>query len=210
MALRDKLRERTQPFLCEGEQIEHIALAQAANPWMVGFGGGLFMLLFGKPRGIVATSSSIVVLRQSKWSATPEEVLARLPRGTRIGPVGGLWAKSVVNGEQLWIHRRIPPRRGGDGRCGRLAGLDGPRRSGRSAQVADRCVVGCRRSCHRAGRGRVQDGLDDHEKEGDEDEPVAGRAVGEEETDHEQGDPDQGEPVLPEHGEEHGSLWPRP
>ena len=107
MALRDKLRERSQPFLFEGERIEHIASAQAANPWMVGFGGGLFMLLFGKPRIIVATSASIVVLRQSKWSATPEEVLARLSRGTRIGPVSGLWSKSVVDGEQVWIHRRF-------------------------------------------------------------------------------------------------------
>ena len=107
MALRDKLRERAQPFLETGETIEQVFPAQAGSPWMLGLGGGLLMLLFAKPRDVVVTDRSVVVLRQSKLTATPKELLARLPRNTAIGPVSGIWAKTTLNGEKLWIHRRF-------------------------------------------------------------------------------------------------------
>ena len=107
MALRDKLRTKVQPFLEPGESIEEVFPAQAASPWMVGLGGGLFIVLLGQPRTIVVTDRAVVVLRQSKASLTPKGVLARLPRNTRIGPVSGLWAKTELNGQRLWIHRRF-------------------------------------------------------------------------------------------------------
>jgi hypothetical protein len=107
MALRDKLRERAQPFLESGEKVEEVFPAQAGSPWMVGLGGGLLLLLFAKPRDVVVTDRSIVVLRQSKATATPKELLGRIPRNTMIGPVRGIWAKTELNGEKLWIHRRF-------------------------------------------------------------------------------------------------------
>ena len=50
MALRDKLRSRSQPFLQPGETVQEVFPVQAGNPWMVGLGGGILMLLLGKPR----------------------------------------------------------------------------------------------------------------------------------------------------------------
>jgi hypothetical protein len=91
-----------------GEKIEQAFPAQAGSPWMMGLGGGLLMLLFAKPRDIVVTDRAIVVFRQSKMTATPQELLARLPRNTRLGPVKGtFWMKTVLNHERLWIHRRF-------------------------------------------------------------------------------------------------------
>jgi hypothetical protein len=107
MALRDKLRSRSEPFLQPGETIQEVFPAQAGNPWMVGLGGGLLMLLLGKPRDVVVTDRSVVVLRQSKLTATPKEILSRLPRDTRFGPVKGIWSKTELNGEMVWIHRRF-------------------------------------------------------------------------------------------------------
>lgn len=107
MALRDKLRSRSEPFLQQGETIHEVFPAQAGNPWMVGLGGGLLMLILGKPRDVVVTDRSVVVLRQSKFTATPKEVLGRLPRNTRFGPVKGIWSKTELNGEMVWIHRRF-------------------------------------------------------------------------------------------------------
>ncbi len=107
MALRGKLRERSQSFLDQGEQIEQVFPAQAGSPWMVGLGGGILLLLFAKPRDVVVTDRAIVMLRQSKLTATPKELLSRLPRNTQIGPVKGIWAKTVLDGEKVWIHRRF-------------------------------------------------------------------------------------------------------
>jgi hypothetical protein len=36
-----------------------------------------------------------------------KEVLARLPRSTRIGPLSGLWARIELNGERQWVHKRF-------------------------------------------------------------------------------------------------------
>jgi hypothetical protein len=107
MALRDKLRQRAQPFLEPDEKIEEIFPAQAGSPWMVGLGGGIAMLLFGKPRDVAVTDRAVVVLRQSKLTATPKEVLTRLPRTTQIGPVKGIWAKTALDGQKIYVHRRF-------------------------------------------------------------------------------------------------------
>jgi hypothetical protein len=107
MALRDKLRERVQPLLEPGETIQEVFLAQEGKSWMLGLGGGLLLLLFAKPLVVVATDRGIVVFRQSKLTATPKELLARLPRNTHFGPVKGLWAKVALCGKQIYIPRRF-------------------------------------------------------------------------------------------------------
>ena len=107
MALRDKLRQRAQARLEAGEEIEEVFLAQEGKAWMLGLGGGLLLLLFAKPLVVVVTDRAIVVFRQSKLTATPKELLGRLPRNTRIGPVRGLWAKVQLNGKLIYIHRRF-------------------------------------------------------------------------------------------------------
>jgi hypothetical protein len=107
MALRDKIRERAQPLLEPGENIEEVFLAQEGKGWMLGLGGGLLLLLFAKPLVVVVSDRAIVVFRQSKLTATPKDLLARLPRTTRFGPVKRIWAKVPLSGKQIYIHRRF-------------------------------------------------------------------------------------------------------
>jgi hypothetical protein len=107
MALRDKLRTRVQPLLEPGETIQEVFLAQEGKGWMVGLGAGLLMLIFANPLVIAATDRAIVVFRQSKLTATPQALLARLPRDTPFGPVRGLWAKVDLSGKQVYVHRRF-------------------------------------------------------------------------------------------------------
>lgn len=60
-------------------------------------------------RIIVVTDRAIVMFRAGGWIVvtSPKEVVARLPRSTRIGPLSGLWAKTEIGDERLWIHLRF-------------------------------------------------------------------------------------------------------
>lgn len=107
MALRDKLAARVQPLLEPGEQVQTVFLTQTGpSPYWVLVTTLIFFAV--KRRIIVATDRAIVVIRAGTMSGTSaKEVLARLPRATRLGPVSGMWAKIEVNGEQQWVHRRF-------------------------------------------------------------------------------------------------------
>lgn len=91
---RQRLRERTQGLLEDGEQIQSVFPAQVGiNPWL----GFLTLVLVAFNRGVViaATNRSIVVLDAgSRNSRTPIGIRDTLPRATMLGPVsGGLWSK---------------------------------------------------------------------------------------------------------------------
>lgn len=108
MALRDKLRERAQPFLEPGEQIQAVFLAQTGpSPWFAAL-SWLIVLFGAKYYVVVATDRSIVLLNAS--SMVPSKVKGfdrRLPRGTRFGPLSGLWGKSEALGTKTHIHKRF-------------------------------------------------------------------------------------------------------
>jgi hypothetical protein len=107
MALRDKLRERSQPLLEEGEEIQHVFLAQAGpTPWLFAL-SWLFAFLM-KYRVVAVTDRNVVLLESSSWTpAKPNQVVARLPRQTRFGPVKGVWAKVDLAGERYFVHKRF-------------------------------------------------------------------------------------------------------
>lgn len=109
MALRDKLRSRSQPFLEPGELIQEVLLLQAGpNPWLIPVVGPLIMAPFTKYQVAVATDRAVVLLRASMWMpAKPKGLVARLPRSTRLDPSGRLWGKAKVNGRTHYIHRRF-------------------------------------------------------------------------------------------------------
>lgn len=109
MALRDKLRERVQPLLDEGESVEQVFLTQTGpTPWLQGFMGGILLLFFVKRRIIVVTNRRIVVVEAGKvMGTTAKKVLAEVPRATTIGPISGLWSKINLAGENMWVHRRF-------------------------------------------------------------------------------------------------------
>jgi hypothetical protein len=107
MALRDKLADRTRPMLQPGEQIHEVMLSQTGpSPYWALL---TFIIFFAvKRRIIVVTDQAIVVVKAGSWTGTSaKEVLARLPRSTRFGPLSGLWARAELNGEKQWIHKRF-------------------------------------------------------------------------------------------------------
>jgi hypothetical protein len=107
MALRDKLAARVQPMLEPGEQIQAVFLTQT-GPSPYWFLATYFILFAIKRRIVVATDRAVVVVRAGAMTGTSaKEVLARLPRSTRIGPLSGLWARIELNGERQWVHKRF-------------------------------------------------------------------------------------------------------
>jgi hypothetical protein len=107
MALRDRLARRVQPLLEPGEQVHEVMMAQTGpNPYLAA--ANYQILLAAKHRIIVVTDRAVVVVRAGSLTRTSaKEVIARLPRSTRIGPLSGRWAKTEINGEEQWINKRF-------------------------------------------------------------------------------------------------------
>lgn len=106
MALRDKLAARSQPLLPPGSNIRHTFACQTGpNPWFFLL---TYLIFFWIQYRIVAvTDDAIYVMRSSKFTLKPKEVLATLPRQTRLGPVSGLWGKLDLMGQTHWVHKRF-------------------------------------------------------------------------------------------------------
>lgn len=107
MALRDKLAERSRPHLEPGEQIQQVFLGQTGpSPWLSVL---TYLLIFWvKFRIVAVTDRRIVVLASKKMIMTPTgEIVASLPRTTRLGPVAGLWARVEATGERMYVHKRF-------------------------------------------------------------------------------------------------------
>jgi hypothetical protein len=107
MALRDKLRDRVQPLLEPGEQVQEVFLAQTGpSPWLAIL---TYLIFFAvKRRIVVATDRAIVIVKAGALSGTSaKEVIGRLPRATRIGPLSGIWAKAQLGTEKVYIHKRF-------------------------------------------------------------------------------------------------------
>ncbi|WP_203706054.1 hypothetical protein [Asanoa iriomotensis] len=104
--MRDKLVARTQPLL-QGERVQQVFLAQSgASPWLSGI-AGLFGQALIRRRIVAVTDRSIVVFATDFNGTNPRDVVRRLPRGTRIGPAKGIWARINVGDEKTWSHARF-------------------------------------------------------------------------------------------------------
>jgi hypothetical protein len=108
-SLREKLAERTGPYLQPGEQVQQVYMAQGGpSPYWSFL---TYLIYFAvKPRIIVVTNMRIMVLpagRMTPSKPVPQSPAAVLPRRTPLGPVSGLWAATNVNGEKLWVHKRF-------------------------------------------------------------------------------------------------------
>jgi hypothetical protein len=106
MALRDKFRERTQPFLEPGEQIQEIFPARTNAPGLAPLGA-----LATKYWLVAVTDRNIVVLHASKANVNkPKSLVARFPRATRLGPLNGKMFAALnltVGSETTVVQRRF-------------------------------------------------------------------------------------------------------
>jgi hypothetical protein len=108
MALRDKLRDRVQPLLGQGENLQQVFLALSGpNPNLI-FLSYLF-LFFNKYKIVAVTDRGIVIFRAGIWRpAVPKSLQERLPRSTTLGPVSGaIWSSINLPGKRTWVHRRF-------------------------------------------------------------------------------------------------------
>ena len=107
MALRDKLRDRVQPFLEPGEQVQAVFMAQTGpNPYL----GLLTTLVFfwTKHHVFAVTDRRILVLSAGAFSPSkPKAVLTSLPRTTVLGPLSGLWGTMELDGTKYFVNKRF-------------------------------------------------------------------------------------------------------
>jgi hypothetical protein len=109
---RQRMATRCQPLLAE-EQIGYIIYCQRHSPHTM-------MRRPVQPRVIAITRDHVWIIRvgttwvnvgssvMPSFLAPPKEIIAKLPRDTRIGPVSGLmWGRATINGERVWIPRRF-------------------------------------------------------------------------------------------------------
>jgi hypothetical protein len=110
-----------RPFLEPSERIHYAFLATAGPRGAVWLGpapntGGAVVVapvLLAAARAlkvmnlvVAVTDRSIVLVRTSQFAEHPREVIARLPRQTRLGPFEGRgWI--TVNGMRMWV-RDVP------------------------------------------------------------------------------------------------------
>jgi hypothetical protein len=108
MAIREKLRERVQPFLEPGEQVQAVFPAQTGpNPkymfltWLVYF--------WIKYVVVAVTDRRIAVFRTSKLAPSkPRELAGSYPRESKLGGApGSLWGSFELGGTKYWVHRRF-------------------------------------------------------------------------------------------------------
>jgi hypothetical protein len=106
MALRDKLRERIQPLLEPGEQIQHVFMAQTASQYTILV--PIWFLIQNRYRVVAVTDRNVVVLEAARMqNSKPTGVLTRLPRNTPLGTPDGMWHVIELGGENLRVHKRF-------------------------------------------------------------------------------------------------------
>jgi hypothetical protein len=107
MAIRDKIRANAASHLQPGEQIQAVFNAQTTSQWfaLISF---WIILLSNAYRVVVVTDQRILVFQAGRLQTTVIKGLLReLPRSTQIGPAHGLWYRTDVLGEKLYIHKRF-------------------------------------------------------------------------------------------------------
>lgn len=107
MAIRDKIRDKAQPQLQPGEQIQAVFSGQTQSQWLILLGYILFFIL-NSYRCVVVTDRRIVVFDSGKFAqANPTSILFEVPRSTRLGPPSGLWHTISFPSEEIRVHKRF-------------------------------------------------------------------------------------------------------
>lgn len=97
MGFREKITANAQQHLAPGEKVEGVFAAQNAKIFRTS----------NRYRTVVATTQRILVFDSGTFSQTKtKELLAELPRTTRLGPTSGLWHAIPFGTETLFVNRR--------------------------------------------------------------------------------------------------------
>ncbi len=107
MAIRDEMAANAAPFLKPDETIQAVFGAQTVSAYLSLIS---YWIIIAKNayRVVVATDQRILLCRSGRFRTTPvNEVLAELPRTTRIGEPHGLWWKCESLGPTLYVNKRF-------------------------------------------------------------------------------------------------------
>lgn len=108
MALRDTMRESAAPYLKPDETVQTVFGGQTASQYVAAISGVLLFLGLNRYRIFVVTPDRILVLDAGKVSMKKaKDVVAELPRSTRLGPGSGIWHVIPVDGQKIRVHRRF-------------------------------------------------------------------------------------------------------
>lgn len=104
-----KISKNIQPHLEPGETLQGAFLAQGGvSPYLGLMTGYLIFLVRGKYVVVAVTDRRLAVFKASSLAtAKPKTLLGSFPRGTRLGPVSGLWGKIELGGTRYYVHRRF-------------------------------------------------------------------------------------------------------
>jgi hypothetical protein len=98
------------PFLPASSEIRQAFIGQSAPSFFYFVVAYLTGIMWrNRYRCVAITDDAIYVLDSTKWSggAKPQELVGRMPRHTRLGPVSGRWAEVDLLGERHWVHKRF-------------------------------------------------------------------------------------------------------
>ncbi|AKU17786.1 hypothetical protein [Luteipulveratus mongoliensis] len=106
MALRDKLVQRTQPYLEPGEQVQSVFMAQAGpSPYWMFL--TYLMFFWFRPVIITVTDRSVLIINAGKLRTTfPKSLHLRGSRQVWLGTPTGLWG-SIQLDDKYWVHKRF-------------------------------------------------------------------------------------------------------
>ena len=106
MAIRDKMQKNVEPYLQPGERVQAIFGAQTTSQYFALI--SYWIIAKNAYRVVVATDRRILVCHAGRVSTTKvKDVIAELPRNTRIGPAKGLWYRCDSLGDRLYVHKRF-------------------------------------------------------------------------------------------------------
>jgi hypothetical protein len=108
VSIRDSMRESVSSFLRPDETVQTVIGAQTASQYVAALVGPFPFLGLNRYRILAITSQRILVLDAGKMSMKKaRDVMAELPRETRLGPASGVWHTIPVNGGKVRVHRRF-------------------------------------------------------------------------------------------------------
>jgi hypothetical protein len=107
VAIRDQLRKNAAPLLQPGESIQSVFAAQTVSQYFALI--SYWIIIFKNAyRVVVVTDRRILVCSSGRLRVTPvKAVMREIPRQTVIGPAHGLWYRTEVLGEKLYINKRF-------------------------------------------------------------------------------------------------------
>lgn len=107
MGVREKIGAAAAPFLQEGEQVQTAFGAMGTSPYWSLLSYWI-IIVKDSNRAVVATDRRIILAKTSRLRWTKfKEIVAEVPRSTKLGEPSGLNWKTDALGPTIWINKRF-------------------------------------------------------------------------------------------------------